>query len=79
MPESLVRREAVSLSLSNAASRQLLCLRATHPVKLLDLRQHAASWPVLQSLRFAVTQQIAAGAESEGFEGIAYRAAQHHG
>jgi RES domain len=77
--ESLVRREAVSLSLSNAASRQLLCLRMTRPVKLLDLRQHATSWPVLQSLRFSVTQEIAAGAEAEGFEGIAYRSAQHHG
>lgn len=77
--ESLVRREAVSLSLSNAASRQLLCLRTTRPVQLLDLRQHVASWPVLQSLRFTVTQEIAAGAEAEGFEGIAYRSAQHYG
>lgn len=77
--ESLVRREAVSLSLRNAANRQLLCLRTTRPVALLDLRPHAASWPVLQSLRFPVTQAIAAGALAEGFEGIAYRSAQHHG
>jgi hypothetical protein len=77
--ESLVRREAVSLSLSNAARRQLLCLRTTRPLALLDLRPHAASWPVLQSLRFPVTQAIAAGALAEGFEGIAYRSAQHHG
>lgn len=77
--ESLVRREAVSLSISNAASRQLLCLRTTRPLTLLDLRPHAASWPVLQSLRFPVTQAIAAGAMAEGFEGIAYRSAQHHG
>lgn len=77
--ESLVRREAISLSISNAASRQLLCLRTTRPVHLLDLRQHASSWPVLQSLRFHVTQEIAAGALAEGFEGIAYRSAQHYG
>ncbi len=77
--ESLVRREAVSLSLANAATRQLLCLRTTRPVELLDLRPHAASWPVLQSLRFTVTQEIAAGALAEGFEGIAYRSAQHYG
>ncbi|MFZ2988616.1 RES family NAD+ phosphorylase [Ideonella sp.] len=77
--ESLVRREAVSLSLSNAANRQLLCLRTTRPVQLLDLRQHAESWPVLQSLRFSVTQEIAAGALAERFEGIAYRSAQHYG
>lgn len=77
--ESLVRREAISLSISNAASRQLLCLRTTGPVQLLDLRQHASSWPVMQSLRFKVTQEIAAGALAEGFEGIAYRSAQHYG
>jgi len=77
--ESLVRREAVFLSISNAASRQILCLRSTRPVRLLDLRQHASSWPVLQSLRFAATQEIAAGALADGFEGIAYRSAQHYG
>ncbi|MFG5410176.1 RES family NAD+ phosphorylase [Piscinibacter sakaiensis] len=77
--ESLVRREAVSLSISNVASRQLLCLQTTRPVNLLDLRQHASSWPVLQSLRFPVTQEIAAGALAEGFEGVAYRSAQHYG
>lgn len=77
--ESLVRREAVSLSLSNASSRQLLCLRTTRPVHLLDLRHHASSWPVLQSLRFSATQEIAAEALAAGFEGIAYRSAQQYG
>ena len=77
--ESLVRREAISLSISNAAGRQILCLRTTRPVQLLDLRQHASSWPVLQSLRFSVTQEIAAEALVAGFEGIAYRSAQHYG
>lgn len=77
--ESLVRREAVSLSISNAAARQLLCLRTLRPVQLLDLRQHASSWPVQQSLLFATTQGIAAEALGAGFEGIAYRSAQHYG
>jgi RES domain len=77
--ESLVRREAVSLSISNAASRVLLCLRTTRPMQLLDLRPHASSWPVLQSLRFASTQEIAAEAFAAGFEGIAYRSAQQYG
>lgn len=77
--ESLVRREAVSLSLSSGAGRQLLCLRTTRPIQLLDLRPHASSWPVLQSLRFSVTQGIAGEAAAAGFEGIAYRSAQHYG
>jgi hypothetical protein len=77
--ESLVRREAVSLSLTQARQRQLLCLQTTAPLHLLDLRQHASTWPVLQSLRFSVTRQLAAGARTAGFDGIAYRSAQHHG
>lgn len=77
--ESLVRREVVSLSISNAANRVLLCLRTTMPIRLLDLRPHAPSWPVLQSLRFNSTQEVAAEAVAEGFEGIAYRSAQQHG
>jgi hypothetical protein len=72
-------REAAALSISNAASRQLICLHATRDLLLLDLRQHTSSWPVLQSLRFTVTQALAAGAFAEGFEGIAYRSAQHYG
>ena len=77
--ESLVRREAVSLSISNAAGRQLLCLRTIRPVQLLDLRQHASTWPVLQSLRFSATQEMAAEALAAGYEGIAYRSAQYYG
>ena len=77
--EALARREAVSLSLSKAAVRQLLCLQAERPIHLLDLRQHVSSWPVLQSLRFSATQQVAAEALAAGFEGIAYRSAQHYG
>lgn len=77
--ESLVRREAISLSISSAASRVLFCLRTTRPVQLLDLRPHASSWPVLQSLRFASTQEVASEAVAAGFEGIAYRSAQQYG
>ena len=77
--ESLARREAVALSISNAAIRQLLCLRTTRPVHVLDLRQHASSWPVLQSLRFSATQEIAEEALAAGYEGIAYRSAQQYG
>lgn len=34
---------------------------------------------MLQSLRFSATQGIAAEAVTAGFEGIAYRSAQHYG
>lgn len=77
--ESLVRREAALMSISYAADRQLLCLMSSAPIELLDLRPSASTWPVLQSLRFSSTQQLAADAWAHGFEGIAYRSAQHFG
>lgn len=77
--ESLARRETLSLSLSIAGRRQLLCLQTTRALQLLDLRPHASTWPVLQSPRFSATQQLAAEAVAAGFEGIAYRSAQQYG
>ena len=45
--ESLARREAVWLSISNAARRQLLCLRTTRDVQLLraGLLCRVRRWP----------------------------------
>ena len=54
-------------------------LEVARPVHPLDLRQHASSWPVLQSLRFSATQEIAEEALAAGYEGIAYRSAQQYG
>jgi len=77
--ESLFRREADSVSLAVLAKRSLLCVQSTHSLRLLDLRPHTQSWPVLQSLRFAHTQALAAEAFGEGFAGIVYRSAQQYG
>lgn len=77
--ESLVRREAVLLSMKMVSARALLCLRTTRSLQLLDLRPHAPSWPVLQSLRFEATQGIAKDALATGFDGIVYRSAQQYG
>ena len=76
--ETLARREAVSLSLSAMAQRRLLALQTQKTLQLLDLRPHASSLPVLQSLRFHVTQQIAEEALRLGFDGLIYHSAQHH-
>lgn len=77
--ESLARREAMSLSLNVVGARQLLTLQATRSLRLADLRPHASTWPVLQSLRYALTQQIAADANGLGYEGVVYRSAQQYG
>lgn len=78
--ETLARREATLLSTSGSvALRQLLTLQTTQPLAMLDLRPHANQWPVLQSLRYASTQALAASAQSAGYQGVVYRSAQQHG
>lgn len=76
--ESLCRREATSVSLQAASLRTLLCFQTTQRLNLLDLRMHASSWPVLQSLRLGHTQELAADAFAHGFSGIVYCSAQQH-
>lgn len=77
--ETLARREATSLSMSTVAGRVLLTLQTTAPLHLLDLRFRAGAWPVLQSLRYAETQELAQEARAAGYDGIIYRSAQQHG
>jgi RES domain len=77
--ETLVRREATSLSMTAVASRALLTLQTKAPLRLLDLRFHAGAWPVLQSLRYAETQELAREAHALGYEGLIYRSAQQYG
>lgn len=77
--ETLARREATMLSLAVVASRVLLTLQTTAPLRLLDLRFHAGAWPVLQSLRYAETQELAREARALGYDGLIYRSAQQYG
>jgi hypothetical protein len=48
-------------------------------LQLGDLRPHAPTWPVIQSLRFTETQELASDARAAGFQGLVYRSAQQHG
>jgi RES domain len=77
--ETLARREATSLSIAAVAGRALLTLQTTAPLHLLDLRFHAGAWPVLQSLRYVQTQELAREARAIGYDGLIYRSAQHYG
>ncbi|MBC7603057.1 MAG: RES family NAD+ phosphorylase [Ramlibacter sp.] len=77
--EALARREALVLSLSLLRKRVILTLSTMETLLLLDLRPHAAAWPVLQSLRYGVTQQLALDAHRNGYAGIVYRSAQQYG
>ena len=48
-------------------------------LQLGDLRPHTPNWPVLQSLRFQETQELARDAYAAGLEGLIYRSAQQYG
>ncbi|KDB52984.1 RES domain-containing protein [Sphaerotilus natans subsp. natans DSM 6575] len=76
--ETLARREAHVLSIADLRQRSLLWVQLTEPVLLLDLRPHAPTWPVLTSLRFGCTQELAADAVCHGYQGLIYRSAQQH-
>lgn len=77
--ETVARREAEGLSLADLRQRSLLWVQLTQPVRLLDLRPHATSWPVLMSLRLSQTQELALDVRAGGFDGVIYRSAQHYG
>lgn len=77
--EALFRREVPRVSLGELAARQLLAVQVRRDVQLGDLRPHAPNWPVLQSLRFHETQELARDAHTARLEGLIYRSAQQHG
>jgi hypothetical protein len=77
--EALFRREVLAVSMARLAQRSLMSLQIDAPLTLADLRGHATTWPVLQSLRFSATQGLAADLHRRGFDGIVYRSAQQHG
>lgn len=77
--EALFRREAPLLSVHELRVRELLAVQIRRNVKLGDLRPHTPSWPVLQSLRFSETQELAKDAYAAGLEGFIYRSAQQYG
>jgi len=68
-----------TLAMATLVGRVLLTLQTTASLRLLDLRFHAGAWPVLQSLRYNVTQGLSQDAHALGYDGIIYRSAQQYG
>jgi hypothetical protein len=75
--ESLLRRETMGRSLSEMRRRCLVEFVTTGPMRLADLRGLAEPYPMLQSLRVAQTQELAADCRGLGLDGLAYASAQH--
>lgn len=77
--ETLARRETTILSLASLADRRLLTMRTTGPLRLADLRPHVSSFPVLHSLRYSETRELAEDIALQGHDGIVFASAQHPG
>lgn len=77
--EAVFRREVVAVSMSALGQRELLAAQLLREVQLGDLRPHAGTWPILQSLRHSQTRELAAQAHAAGFDGFIYRSAQQFG
>lgn len=75
--ESLLRRETASRDLSELRRRCLVEFVTTGTLRLADLRGLAETYPVLQSLRVAQTQELAADCRAMDLDGMVYASAQH--
>jgi RES domain-containing protein len=77
--ETMVRRPAAMVSLSEFSKRSLVTTQSAQPLNLLDLRAHAHDWPALQSPRYAPMWELAEDAYNAGYDGVVYYSAQQHG
>jgi RES domain len=75
--ESLFRREARSCSMVTLSQRVVVIFETTQRLRLADLHGHEEPFPVLQSLRYATTQQLAQDCTHHGLQGLLYASAQH--
>jgi hypothetical protein len=74
--EALFRRETVMVSMSSMGKRELVAIQFTKDTSLGDLRHSAGSLPVLQSLRFSQTQELAKSVHDESLSGVIFKSAQ---
>jgi hypothetical protein len=75
--ESLFRREVRACHLSRLQQRVLASFHTLQALRLVDLRGIEERYPVLQSLRYDVTQGFATDCRQKDLHGILYASAQH--
>jgi RES domain len=56
---------------------RVVVFETTQRLRLADLRGHEEPFPVLHSLRYATTQQLAQDCAHHGLQGLLYASAQH--
>lgn len=77
--EAICRRDAPRVSLAALQKKEIISVATTCPMNLLDTRDFTSDFPVLQSLNFGKTQEVAKFAHGEKLMGIIYRSAQQYG
>lgn len=75
--ETTFRRETRNYTIASLRDRSLVVFETTQRLRLVDLRGHEESFPVLQSLRYEHTQSLADDCYKLGMQGIVYASAQH--
>lgn len=75
--ETRFRRETRNCTIASLRERSLVTFETTQRLRLVDLRGHEESFPVLQSLRYEHTQSLADDCYKLGMQGIVYASAQH--
>lgn len=74
--ESRFRRDTKIRRLEEFQKRALVQFGTMNSLRLLDLRQLAESYPLLQSLRYEQTQSLAFESFNAGHQGVIYASAQ---
>lgn len=75
--EAVFRREVRSYHWDRLLERSLVAFETRTCLQLVDLRGLEESYPVLQSMRYELSQKFAQDCQQKGLHGIVYASAQH--
>jgi RES domain len=75
--ESVFRREVRSCHWDRLLERALVTFETRASLRLVDLRGLEERYPVLQSMRYEISQKFARDCRQLGLHGILYASAQH--
>nr|WP_315244392.1 RES family NAD+ phosphorylase [uncultured Albidiferax sp.] len=75
--ESVFRREVRSCHWDRLQQRSLVSFETRASLRLADLRGLPERYPVLHSMRYEISQQLAQDCRRQGLHGILYASAQH--
>lgn len=75
--EAVFRREVRSYHFDRLLARSLVTFETLASLRLADLRGLEERYPVLQSMRYEISQKFAQDCRQQGLHGILYASAQH--